>query len=275
MDFLGKNVLISGGSSGIGLSLGKALSSLGANVTILARRKQQLDIALTEIQSKSKTKIQVFKKISADVSKFDELSAAFSADNTDYDFLFNSAGIAYPGEFVDLDHSIFKETMDINYLGTVYLTKIILPRMIEKKSGYIINFSSYVSLVGYYGYTAYAPSKYAVRGFSRTLRPELKPYGIDVSLVIPQDTDTPQLEFEQSHLPDVTKKSNQLIEKIFGASSLISAENAAKYIIQGIEKKRFSIYFGTMGLLTSYLTPLIDKLLFRYTVNLAKKKIAN
>jgi 3-dehydrosphinganine reductase len=273
MDFDNKNIFISGGSSGIGLALAKKFSKQGANITILARRESLLKSAIKEIENSAKSENQRFQYISANVCDFEELNSKLSKENTDFNYLFNCAGIAYPGEFIDIDPLIFKNTIEINYLGTVYLTKLLVPRMIAQKSGHIINFSSYVALVGYYGYTAYAPSKYAIEGFSRTLRPELKPYGIDVSVVIPQDTDTPQLVFERARQPFVTKHTNEIVEKIFGSSALISADQAAEYIFHGIEKKKFLIYFGTAGLITSYLTPLIDKILFRYTSNLKKKML--
>ena len=273
MDFINNNIIITGGSSGIGLALAKELSSLGANITILARHKDLLDSALSEIKKSAISQEQQFKWISADVSNFDELERELSKDNNAYDILINSAGLAFPGEFVEMGPEIFKNLMDVNYLGTVYMSKLVVPKMIVRKTGYIVNLSSYVALVGYYGYTAYAPTKYAVRGFSRCLRSELKPYGIDVSVVIPQDTDTPQLAFERSHLPLVTQKTNKLLEKIFGSNSLISADKAANYIIYGMKKRKFSIYFGTVGVLTSLITPLIGRLLYHYTVNIAKKDL--
>jgi 3-dehydrosphinganine reductase len=243
---------------------------MGANITILARRKDLMESASSEIKTCTLSKDQICKWILADVTDFKALEHAINSDKTTYDVLINSAGIAYPGRFVDMDPVIFKNVMDVNYLGTVFLTKLIVPKMIVNKSGYVVNFSSFAALVGYYGYTAYAPSKYAVRGFSRCLRSELKPYGVDVSVVIPQDTDTPQLEFERSHLPEVTKRANALIEKVFGSESLISAEKAADYVIEGINKRNFSIYFGAVSVFTYLLTPLIGRFFYSYTVKQAK-----
>lgn len=258
-----KNVLISGGSSGIGLALSKELAALGANITILARRKKLLESALSEIKKSALSPDQQFKWFSADVSNFDGLKRVLSADKTSYDILINSAGIAYPGKFVDMDPAIFKNVIDINYLGTVYLTKLILPKMIEKNSGYIVNISSLAALIGIYGYTAYAPSKYAIRGFSRCLRSEVKPHGIDVSVVLPPDTDTPQLSFEHSIIPEITKKINQ-------SGSVMSAEKVAHVIIEGIKRKKFTIVPGFEGKLMYALAPIFGRYFYRYAVYLAK-----
>ncbi|MDP2965751.1 MAG: SDR family oxidoreductase [Pelolinea sp.] len=266
MDFINKNIMISGGSSGIGLALAKELAALGANITILARRKELLESALSEIRESALSTDQQFKWFSADVSNFNSLKRVLSADNTAYDILINSAGIAYPGKFVDMDPTIFKNVIDINYLGTVYLTKLILPKMIEKNSGYIVNISSLAALIGIYGYTAYAPSKYAVRGFSRCLRSEVKPHGIDVSVVLPPDTDTPQLAFEHSIIPEITKKINQ-------SGSVMSAEKVAHVIIEGIKKKRFTIVPGFEGNLLYALAPIFGRYFYRYAVNLAKEDV--
>jgi 3-dehydrosphinganine reductase len=263
MDFKNTNIIISGGSSGIGFALAKELATLGANITILARRKELLESAVTEIRQSALSPEQQFKWVSADVSDFGSLKTALSSNKTNYDILINSAGIAYPGKFVDLDPAIFKNVMDINYLGTVFLTKLILPKMIEKKSGYIVNISSLAALIGIYGYTAYAPSKYAIRGFSRCLRSEIKPYGIDVSVVLPPDTDTPQLAFEHSIIPETTRKINQ-------SGTVMSAEKVAHIIIEGIKKKRFTIVPGLEGNLLYALAPIFGRYFYRYAVNLAK-----
>ncbi|MCJ7518909.1 MAG: SDR family NAD(P)-dependent oxidoreductase [Anaerolineaceae bacterium] len=167
---------------------------------------------------------------------------------------------------MDLDPTIFKNVIDTNYLGTVYLTKLILPKMVEKNSGYIVNISSLAALIGIYGYTAYASSKYAVRGFSRCLRSEVKPHGIDVSVVLPPDTDTPQLAFEHSIIPETTKKINQ-------SGTVMSAEKVAHIIVEGIKKKKFTIIPGFEGKLLYAFAPILGRYFYRYAVNLAKKKM--
>lgn len=264
MEYKDKYIIISGGSSGIGLALAKEFATLGANITILARRKDLLESSLEEIKKCAVSPDQKFNCHSGDVSNFEELKNVLSKDSTPYDVLINSAGIAYPGKFVDLGPEIFKTVMDVNYLGTVYMTKLILPGMIARDSGYIVNISSLAALIGIYGYTAYAPSKYAVRGFSRCLRSEVKPHGINVSVVLPPDTDTPQLAFEHSIIPEITKKINQ-------SGSVMKAESVAHVIIKGMRRKRFAIIPGFEGKLLNILAPLFGMYFYHFAAYLVNQ----
>ena len=130
--FENKNVLISGGSSGIGLSLAKQFFSLGSSITIIARRKNLLEKAKKEIERERKNSNQTVKTISADVSKYSDLKSALEKDRPAADILINSAGITYPGRFTDLNIDIYYDVMNVNYIGTINLTKLIVPEMIRK-----------------------------------------------------------------------------------------------------------------------------------------------
>ena len=253
------NVLISGGSSGIGLALAKQFFELGSSVTIIARRKDVLQSAKIEIENLRVKSGQVIDAISVDVAKYSDLKNALNKKRSDFDILINSAGIAYPGKFTDLDQKIFTEVMDVNYIGTVNLTKLIVPEMIKNKFGYVVNISSLAAVIGIYGYSAYAPSKYAVRGFSRCIRPELKSYGIDVSVVLPPDTDTPQLEFEHSLLPDITREINK-------NGGVLSPEKVASDIIKGMRKKKFTIIPGIEGKILYLFAPIFGRYFYRFAV---------
>jgi len=264
MDFSGKYVLISGGSSGIGLSVAEILVKRGAHLTLLARRKNLLAEAALLLKEKSIDHDQLIEFISADVSDFNNLRRSLAIIDHPFDVLINSAGVAYPGKFTEMEPDIFKNVMEINYQGTVNLTKLVVPGMIAQRSGYIVNLSSLAALLGIYGYTAYAPSKFAVRGFSHCLRAELKPYGIDVSIVYPPDTDTPQLAFERSLIPEITKKINE-------GGGILSPRKVAEVIIEGIEKKKFAIIPGFEGKVIYRFARLIDAFMYRYAVKLASK----
>ena len=266
MEFSGKNILISGGSSGIGLALAKKFVYLNANVTILARDKKKLRSAFKTLQSIKISDQQKLHWISADVSQFNRLKSKLNHQNDHIDILINSAGEAYPGKFNDLPAEIFKQLIEINYLGTVYLTKIVAPQMIARKNGHIVIISSMAALIGIYGYTAYASTKYALRGFSKCLRSELKPHGVDVSIVYPPDTDTPQLSFERSIMPEITRKINQ-------GGGVMSAEKVAEIIVNGIVKKRFTILPGFESKILHKFAPLFDRYFYHYAKSLAKKDL--
>jgi 3-dehydrosphinganine reductase len=266
MDYKGKNVLISGGSSGIGFSLAKQFVVRGANVCLLARRETLLNSAREDLIKIKSSETQEISCISADVGNFEKLRNALDGKENQFDILINSAGIAYPGEFINLDPDIFANVMQVNFLGTVYLTKLIVPGMIAKKSGYIVNISSLAALIGIYGYTAYAPSKYAVRGYSRCLRAELKAYGIDVSVVLPSDTDTPQLEFEHSLIPDITRRINE-------TGSVMSPDKVAEIILRGMSKKQFTIVPGLEGKLLYGFASIFGRYFYHLAVREHKKTI--
>jgi 3-dehydrosphinganine reductase len=207
----------------------------GANVTILARREDLLKKACQDLEALKVSNSQHIAYIPADVSDFKSLETAYKKANMSFDVLVNCAGIAYPGEFINLQPEIYDEVIKIDFLGTVYLTKLVVPGMVEKRAGYVVNISSLAAIIGIYGYTAYASSKYAVRGFSRCLRSELKAYGIDVSVVFPPDTDTPQLKFERSIIPAITLKINS-------GGGVMSPDKVADAILHGMERRQFSIF---------------------------------
>jgi len=256
--FLGKNIIITGGSSGIGKACGKKLASLGANITIVARDKNKLSIAKTEIEKNSQNKTQKIVDIVADVSDRSQIEKAIELSVNkigDPDILITSAGIAVPGYFQQQSLEIFERSMAINYFGSLYAIKAVLPFMINKKQGNIVLISSGAGAIGIYGYTTYSPTKFALTGLAECLRSELKPFKINVSIVYPPDTDTPQLQAENKTKPAATKM-------ITGTAKLWNAENVAKIIVEGIENNSFTIAPGlemTLLLkLNSFLKPILN-----------------
>jgi 3-dehydrosphinganine reductase len=241
--FDSKLALVTGGSSGIGLSIARKLLVKGSNVVILARRPEMLENALRDLTSYKINNSQYILPIMADVTKPVLLSESLNTMITTHgtpDFVFNSAGVAHPGNFSNLKSDIFHWMMDVNYFGTVNVLKILVPLMQKRRSGVIVNVSSIAGFIGVYGYTAYGASKFAVSGFSDALRAELKPYGIQVSIVFPPDTDTPQLEYESKFKPFITKE-------IGGSAKLMPPDEVADEIIKNVAKKKYLILPGSEG----------------------------
>ncbi|MGK7916832.1 MAG: SDR family oxidoreductase [Prochloraceae cyanobacterium] len=258
MKFHLQHAIVTGGSSGIGQATAKLLAREGAHISIVARDQAKLEQAKTEIEKVTINPQQRVIALSADVSDRVQVEAAIASANEQIgspDILITSAGIAYPGYFQQLPIEIFEQTMAINYFGSLYTIRAVLPFMEQQQRGQIVLISSGAGLIGIYGYTAYSPSKFALKGLAESLRSELKPLGIQVSIVYPPDTNTPQLEQENKTKPLETKM-------ITGTAQTWSAENVAREIVRGIEKKSFAIAPGLeMSLLEklhSLLSPVLN-----------------
>jgi len=251
--FKDKLVLITGGSSGIGLALAQQLASEGARVWILSRDKDRLNAALESLQPVALEPSQELGIIQGDITNqksIESILTSWIKTNGIPDLLINSAGVAHPGYFTELNIDIFEWTMQVNYFGTVYVTKVITPHMIARGSGHIVNISSEAGFIGVFGYTAYGASKYAVRGFSDALRAELKPLGINMSIAFPPDTDTPQLTYENQFKPFETKM-------IAGSSKPMSAKKVASIILTHVRKNHYMIIPGFEGRLFYRLTSIL------------------
>jgi len=266
--FFKKNVLITGGSSGIGFALAEQLVEAGANVWILARREELLDKSAKLLEEKRVADDQIIGKIKADVSNFPELKTAIEkvfSDKTSPDLLINSAGVVHPGEFLKMDPQDFASDISIDYLGTVYATKIIAPFMVAKRSGHIVNISSLAGLVPVYGYSGYSAAKSAINIFSSILMTELTPYNVHVSVVYPSDTDTPQLEFDNAHKPDITKEISK-------GGGLQTAPYVASVILKGIRKEKFSIVPAFIAKILKPFAPIVGKVFHIFAVSALKKQ---
>lgn len=235
-----KLILVTGGSSGIGLAAARQLAAGGAHVWLTARRQKNLAAALEELEAQRVSSRQKFGFTSADLSdpaQARHIIFELTRQAGVPDVLINSAGITHPGYVHELSLEKFEQLMQVNYFGTVYMTKAVLPAMMQRGSGQIINISSMAGYVGVFGYSAYGASKYAVTGFSEVIRAELKPCGIRVSVVFPPDTDTPQLTYEEPFKPPETRA-------ISGNARALSAETVARSMLRQAEKGRFRIYPG-------------------------------
>ncbi len=240
--FHGRLALITGGSSGIGLALARQLANDGARVWILARRPEVLESAVKSLASVNGNRPGM---LAADVTDWKSVQAAAKRLTDEAgvpDILVNCAGASHPGYIQGTTLDTYREMMDLNYFGAVHMVQALLPAMLTRGSGYIVNFSSMAGFLAPFGYAAYVPSKYAVRGFSDSLRLELKPLGIDVSVVFPPDTDTPGMANENKTKPYETLEAF--------SSKLVSADRVAKGVVRGMKRRQYVILPGMEATLT-------------------------
>ena len=234
------HAMITGGSSGIGRALGRKLATAGYHLSLISRRRYLLDEAAEEMQRFALRPDQRFETYAADVTDALQAETAVRAAIAQLgtpELVITSAGIAVPGYFEEIPAVTFERTMAVNYFGTFYVIRAALPAMRARKRGRIVLMSSGAALMGLFGYAAYGPSKFAVRGLAETLRSELRADKIGVSVVYPPDTETPMLEEENKTKPEETKL-------ITGVAKTWSAEAVADCIMRGIERGTFAITPG-------------------------------
>ena len=186
MDLENKNILVTGGSLGIGKETAKALVEKGANVLITGRSQDRL------IESQQYTNAKNI--ISFDISNIADISvnAKNCIDILDnrVDVLINNAGTGVRRDLDNLNIDDFLAVYNTNVFGLSLLTKEIIPLMKERKGGSIINIGSTASLKGYKGGSIYASSKFAVRALTQCWQAELRPFNIKVTQVNPSEVTT-------------------------------------------------------------------------------------
>lgn len=241
--FAGRHVLLTGGSSGIGKAIALDLASAGAQLTLIARRFPLLESARAEIQEKHpEARVHLLALDIADEARVEgELRAHLDANPPDV--LINNAGIARPGRFLEQTNQDFRDHMNINFFGMIHMTRVVAPRLVERGWGHIANVGSLLSVMGIYGYTAYASSKFAMQGFTECLRGELKPHGVRTSILLPPDTDTPQHTAELEIMPPETRA-------IAGNVKMLSAERVGRALLEGMAAGKFEIVPGADGRFT-------------------------
>jgi len=234
-NFEGKLIYITGGSSGIGLEMGKIFASRGADLLLLARDEQKLmqarqSMEMLRLKSAQKTGI-----MSVDVSDFADVQSKMGIALKEYgppDVLVNSAGInKYADHFENITPAMFDEVMQINLYGPRNMIYTLLPAMKPGK-GHIVILSSAAGLFGMFGYTAYGTSKAALLGLSDSLRYELKPMGMKLTVVCPPEVDTPMNLDEAKTLPQEGRA-------VKGLGGFLTPEYAAMAIVKAVEREQY------------------------------------
>lgn len=184
-----KVVIVTGGGRGIGKSIALSMAKEGANIVIISRTKEQLEQTAHEMQSLG-VKPMI---IPADISKLSNVNMALNKVLSEYgklDVLVNNAGITKLSAINDIEPDEWREIIEVNLFGTYNFCKAVIPHFIMQNKGKIINMGSDSSFIGYPLMSAYASSKHAVLGLTKSLAEELKAYNIQVNAICPALVDT-------------------------------------------------------------------------------------
>lgn len=186
-----RRVVITGGSRGIGFETARAFCKYGDQVLITGRDVAKLNDAVQSIKAETKNaQIEYFSADSSDENAIDELATYVLENFGGCDVLVNNAGVFVPGSIHSEEEGNYKFMMLTNMDSAYHLTRSLLPDMLAKKKGDIVNICSIASSTAYANGGSYSISKFAMLGFSKNLREELKPHGIRVVSVLPGATFT-------------------------------------------------------------------------------------
>ena len=234
------HVIITGGSSGIGLALARLYTARGARVSLVARALPALEAARDELSRGANADISRIRIESADVADEPQIATALRRCEDAFgpcDILVTCAGIVEPGLFETLSPDSFERQLRTNLSGSVHAVRAVYAGMKARRSGRIMLVSSGAGLIGIYGYSAYSASKFGLHGFAEALRSEARPHGVRVAVCFPPDTETPQFSRELEHRPLEAAV-------IMGRVAPWSADAVAHRIARAIDRGDFEVFFG-------------------------------
>jgi len=214
MDFTGQIVFITGASNGIGKQLSIDFARRGAVVIGCGRSIDRLKEVLKEVRQTSPASLMIGCDVS-DQEQVHGMTEKILADFGHVDILINNAGIGMRKPFHETDLATIEQIMRTNYFGAVYCTHALLPSMIARGSGRVINISSGAGEIGTLNMAAYCASKFAMNGWAESLYYELEPLGVKVSLVSPGPVET-------AFSRDFHDSEPQSPPKLFSSSSDVS-----------------------------------------------------
>lgn len=248
-------IWITGASSGLGKSLALYFDKVDANLILSSRKQDKLQEVKDECVGTGEKHV-----LPLDLEDYDELPDKVEMAESiapHIDILINNGGISQRSEAIDTDLSVTERLMNVNFMGSVSLTKALLPSMIERGEGQIVVISSVVGKFGSKFRSSYAASKHALMGYFDSLRYEIEEDGIDVTIICPgfvhTDVSKNALTSDGSHLnkTDVRTESG------------LSPEAFAQKAVKAIKKRKKEVYIGKSETWGVYIKRFFPSL-FRY-----------
>jgi short-subunit dehydrogenase len=261
MDFKNKVVIITGASSGIGKACAEEFAKRGAHLVLAARQYVTLCEITADLENRYGIRAVA---VQADVSKEHDCEVLIKQALVTFDkidILVNNAGLSMRALFDDLDLSVQKNLMDVNFWGTVYCTKYALPEILKTK-GSIIGVSSIAGYRGLPGRTGYSASKFAMNGFMEALRTELLKTGVHVMVACPGFTAS------NIRVTALAKDGSSHGETSMEEGKMMTADEVAGRIVDGIAARKRTLIMTGQGKLTVWINKLLpalaDKLVFNH-----------
>ena len=203
-----KVIIITGAGGGIGKETVKKLNNQSAKVVLADINLQAVEKVSEELKLSENNSLVIKHDVSNPDSWNETLSKVLEKFGR-IDILINNAGIVEPGFAEEISIDKIKQQIHVNFLGTVLGCRTVIPQMKARRYGQIINIASLGGIVPMPGEAVYSGTKYAIRGFSLSLRAELQGTGIVVSVICPDSVETPQLEYEATFEEAVLSFVNQ------------------------------------------------------------------
>lgn len=254
----GSRILITGASQGIGRSLAEAAAARGARVLAAARSDRLLAELAEQIHRRGQTLETVHADITTPEDRQRLVEAALRAFGG-LDILVNNAGIGATGHFVEVSPDRLRKIMEVNFFGLTETTRVALPLLKQGNRPAIVNISSIAGKRGIPARSEYSASKFAVQGFSDSLRAELDKDGIDVIVVCPGLTQT---NFSQNM---IEQKARMQLDHMRGMTS----EQVALATLRAIERGSHEVHLTFQGKLMA----LVNRLLPGFADWVAKKRV--
>ncbi|MBR9832165.1 SDR family oxidoreductase [bacterium] len=259
--FRNKWIWITGASSGIGRALTLEFAKKGSNLIVSSRKEKDLNVVAHECERHG---VQVLVQV-IDLANSESIQHAFQTIKSkaiEVDVLINNGGMSQRGLVRDTILPVHQQLMQVNYLGAVELTGLVLPGMIKRQKGHIVGVSSIVGKFGFPLRSSYSASKHALKGYLETLYLEENNNGIDVSIVYPGRIQT---EISK-HAIDGSGNSHQKMDE--GLQNGMDVSDCAKKIVRGLEKKRIEIFVGKRELLLLAIRRFTPSIFFKIAKNI-------
>jgi short-subunit dehydrogenase len=242
----GAATAITGAASGIGRALAIELAARGSDLALADRDEAGLQAAAAEIAGKHRVKVTVHRVDVGEPGQITGFARDAIAAHPALNIVVNNAGVALLGQFSEIDQAQMDWLMNINFWGVVHSTRAFLPHLATRAEAHIVNLSSIFGIVAPPGQTAYAAAKFALRGFSESLRHELQTANSPVRLSVVHPggvaTNIARNSKTGSGINDNARRS-ETIER-FDRVAKTTPQAAARRIIKGIEKNEPRILIG-------------------------------